>query len=220
MKTNEILQKDVQDAIKWEPLLNAAEIGVTAKDGVITLTGVVNSYAKKLEAEDAAKNVAGVKAVAEEITIEFNGAAKHNDSQIATEVVNAFKFNWEVPDDKLHVTVEHGWITLSGEVEWNYQKEAAQKAVRHLAGVKGVTNNLTIKANLHDAIEKMDIERALNRNWSIDAEDIKVAVSGNHVTLNGFVDSIYQKNEAGRIAWNAPGVRTVNNELVIDYDLI
>lgn len=220
MKTNEILQKDVQDAIKWEPLLNAAEIGVTAKDGVITLTGVVNSYAKKLEAEEAAKNVAGVKAVAEEITIEFNGAAKHNDSQIATEVVNAFKFNWEVPDDKVHVTVEHGWIKLSGEVEWNYQKEAAQKAVRHLAGVKGVTNNLTIKANLHDAIEKMDIERALNRNWSIDAEDIEVAVSGNHVTLNGFVDSIYQKNEAGRIAWNAPGVRTVDNELVIDYDLI
>ncbi|GAB3643648.1 BON domain-containing protein [Spirosoma arcticum] len=220
MKTNEMLQKDVQEAIKWEPLLNAAEIGVTAKDGVITLTGVVDSYAKKLEAEDAAKNVAGVKAVAEEITIEFNGAAKHNDSQVATEVVNAFKFNWEVPEDKVRVTVENGWVTLSGEVEWNYQKEAAQKAVRHLAGVKGVSNNLTIRANLHDAIEKIDIERALNRNWSIDADDIKVAVSGNHVTLNGFVDSIYQKDEAGRIAWNAPGVRTVDNELVIDYDLI
>lgn len=220
MKTNEILQKDVQDAIKWEPLLNAAEIGVTAKDGVVTLTGVVDSYAKKLEAEDAAKNVAGVKAVAEEITIEFHGAAKHNDSQVATEVVNAFKFNWEVPEDNVRVTVERGWITLSGEVEWNYQKEAARKAVRHLAGVKGVTNNLTIKTNLHDAIEKMDIERALSRNWSIDAEDIKVAVSGNHVTLNGIVDSIYQKDEAGRIAWNAPGVRAVDNELIIDYDLI
>lgn len=220
MKTNESLQKDVQDAIKWEPLLNAAEIGVTAKDGVITLTGVVDSYAKKLEAEDAAKNVAGVKAVAEEITIEFNGTAKHNDSQIATEVVNAFKFNWEVPEDKVHVVVESGWVTLSGEVEWNYQKEAARKALRHLAGVKGVNNNLTIRVNLHDALEKMDIERALDRNWSIDSGGIKVAVSGNRVTLNGVVDSIYQKDEAGRIAWNAPGVRTVDNELVIDYDFI
>ena len=220
MKSNETLQKDVQDAIKWEPLLHAAEIGVTAKDGVVTLTGVVDSYAKKLEAEDAAKNVAGVKAVAEEITIEFHGAAKHNDSQVATEVVNAFKFNWEIPDDGVHVTVEHGWVTLSGAVEWNYQKEAAQKAVKHLSGVKGVTNSIRIKANQHDALEKMDIERALNRNWSIDSESIKVAVSGNRVTLNGIVDSIYQKDEAGRIAWNAPGVRAVDNELVIDYDLI
>ena len=219
MKTNETLQKDVQEAIKWEPLLNAAEIGVTAKDGVVTLTGTVDSYAKKLEAEDAAKNVAGVKAVAEEIMIAFNGAAKHSDTQIATEVVNAFTFNWEVPEDKVHVKVEHGWITLTGEVPWNYQKEAARKAVRNLAGVMGVTNNVTIKAGLHDALEKMDIERALNRNWSIDSQDIEVTVSGNSVTLNGTVDSIYQRDEAGRIAWNAPGVRTVDNELVIDYDL-
>lgn len=211
MKTNEILQKDVQDAIKWEPLLNAAQIGVTAKDGVITLTGTVDSYAKKLEAEEAAKNVAGVKAVAEEITIEFNGGAKHTDTQVATEIVNAFKWNWAIPEDKVHVTVENGWVTLSGEVEWNSQKDAARKTVKHLAGVKGVTNNLTIKTNLHDALEKMDIERALSRNWSIDAEDIKVAVSGNHVTLNGVVDSIYQKDEAGRIAWNAPGGRLITN---------
>lgn len=220
MKTNEILQKDVQDAIKWEPLLNEAEIGVTAKDGVITLTGVVDSYAKKLEAEEAAKNVAGVKAVAEEITIEFNSAARHNDSQVATGIVNAFTFNWAVPEDKVHVKVENGWVTLSGEVEWNHQKDAARKTVKHLAGVRGVTNNITIKASLHDALEKMDIERALGRNWSIDSEEIEVSVSGNRVTLNGTVDSIYQKDEAGRIAWNAPGVRAVENDLVIDYGLV
>ncbi len=219
MKNNETLQKDVQDAIKWELLLHAAEIGVTAKDGIVTLTGVVDSYAKKLEAEDAAKNVAGVKAVVEEITIEFNSATKHTDTQVATEIVNAFKWNWAIPEDKVHVTVEKGWVTLSGEVDWNSQKDAARKTVKNLAGVKGVSNNLTIKSNLHDALEKMDIERALDRNWSIDSEDIVVAVSGNRVTLNGTVDSIYQRDEAGRIAWNAPGVWTVDNELVIDYDL-
>ncbi len=218
MKNNETLQKDVQDAIKWEPMLHAAEIGVTAKDGVITLTGVVDSYAKKLEAEEAAKNVAGVKAVAEEITIAFNGAAKHTDSQIATDVVNAFKFNWEVPEDKIHVTVEHGWVTLTGQVEWNYQKEAARKAVKNLTGVMGVTSSISVQSNWRDAIEKEDINHALDRNWSINSEDIEVAVSGSRVTLNGTVDSIYQRDEAGRIAWNTPGVNTVDNELVVDYD--
>lgn len=220
MKTSEILQNDVQDAVKRKPLLNAAEIGVTAKDGVIILTGTVDNYAKKLKAEEAAKNVAGVKVVVKNITIEFGRTTTHDDAQIVNEVVGAFKFNRKIPDDKVHVTVEHGWVTLSGNVEWNYQKEAARKAVKQLPGVKGVTNNLRIKANLRDALEKMDIERALDRNWSIDSGGIKVAVSDNHATLNGIVNSIYQKDEAGRIAWNSPGVRTVDNELVINYDLI
>jgi osmotically-inducible protein OsmY len=217
MKNNETLQKDVQDALKWEPLLHAAEIGVTVNDGVVTLTGNVDSYTKKLEAENAAKSVAGVKAVAEEITISFNGGAKHTDSQIAAEVVKAFNFNWEVPDDKVHVTVEHGWITLTGEVEWNYQKEAANKAVKNVAGVLGVMNHISIKSNWRDGIEKTAVERALNRNWSIDGDDIIVAVSGSAVTLHGKVGSIYQRDEAGRIAWNTPGVQTVDNELIVDY---
>ena len=220
MKTNEILQNDVQDAVKREPLLNAAEIGVTAKDGVITLIGTVDSYAKKLKAEETAKNMAGVKVVVENITIEFGCTTTHDDAQIAKEVVGAFKFNRRIPNDKVHITVEHGWVTLSGDVEWNYQKEAAREAVKQLPGVKGVTNNLRIKANLRDALEKMDIERALERNWSIDSGGIKVAVSGNHATLTGIVNSIYQKDEAGWIAWNSPGVWIVDNELVIDYDLI
>jgi osmotically-inducible protein OsmY len=117
----------------------------------------------------------------------------------------------------VHVAVENGWVTLSGEVDWSSQRDTAHKAVKYLAGVKGVTNDITIKNNLHDALEKMDIERALGRNWSLDGGDIEVAVSGNRVTLNGTVDSIYQRNEAGRIAWNAPGVRTVDNDLVVDY---
>ncbi len=217
MKNNEELQKDVQDAIEWEPLLHAAEIGVTAKNGVVTLTGTVDSYAKKLEAEDAAKSVAGVKAVVEKITIEFDRIATHNDAHIANEVVDAFKWSWNVPGDGLTVKVEHGWVTLGGVVQWNYQKEAAKAAIKNLAGVKGVTNEIRIKSNAHDALEKMDIEQALARHWSIDEREVQVEVAGSRVTLHGKVGSIYQRDEAGRIAWNAPGVQTVENELIVDY---
>lgn len=218
MKSNEELQKDVQKAISWEPLLSAAEIGVTAKDGVVTLTGTVDTYAKKIEAETAAKNVAGVTALAEEIKIKFESYGKKDDGDIAKEVVNAYKWNWEVPSDKVKVKVEAGWVTLEGELEWNYQKEAAKKAINSLDGVMGVTNNITIKSETKDAVEKRDIENALERNWSIDEHDIKVKVAGNKVTLNGRVDSFYQKDEAERIAWNAPGVWSVDNELVIEYN--
>lgn len=220
MKTNETLQKDVQEAIKWEPLLHAAEIGVSVKDGVVTLSGTVDSYSKKLEAEEATKKVAGVKAVVEKIAVEFGHMGVKNDNEVASEVVAAFTYNWEIPDEKVKVKVEHGWITLDGEVEWNYQREAAKKAVRHLAGVKGVTNNVRVAPNAQDTIEKTAIQHALARNWSIDGDDIRVKVVGNRVTLNGTVDSVYQKDEAGRIAWNAPGVWLVDNELVIDHTLV
>ncbi len=218
MKKNEDLQKDVQDAIKWEPLLNAAEIGVIAHDGIVTLTGVVDSYAKKSEAEEAAKSVAGVKAVVEKIEIRFGNSWNKNDTEIATEVLNALKWNWEVPGEKVKVKVEDGWVTLEGELHWNYQREAANKTVKNVIGVKGVSNNITIKSETHDAIEKRGIERAFVRNWSMCDQDIDVKVTGNRVMLNGTVDSLYQKEEAGRIAWSAPGVWAVDNELVIDYN--
>ncbi|MEO8086535.1 MAG: BON domain-containing protein [Bacteroidota bacterium] len=217
-KSNEDLQKDVLNAIKWEPLLNAAEIGVTAKDGVITLTGVVDSYSKKVEAENAAKNVIGVKAVAEEIEVNYGGSFKKNDTEIASEVMNSWKWNWNVPNDKIKVKVESGWVTLEGELQWNYQKDAAKKAVENLTGVKGVSNNITLKSETKDAIEKSDVEAALARNWSLGNIDINVEVSGNRATLTGAVNSIYQKEEAGRLAFNAPGVWSVDNELVVEHD--
>ncbi|TKT86505.1 BON domain-containing protein [Dyadobacter frigoris] len=218
MKTNSELQTDVQNAIKWEPLMNAAEIGVTAKDGVVSLTGIVDSYAKKLEAENAAKKVIGVKAVAENIEVHFPNSWSKTDEEIATEVLSALRSNWSIPNDKVSVRVEKGWITLDGELPWNYQREAAKTAVHYLNGVKGVTNNIKIKSESHNAIEKKDVEDAIARSWSVDDSDISVSVSGTTVTLSGIVDSWYEKEEAGRIAWNTPGIWHVKNDLVVDYD--
>jgi len=218
MKTNAELQKDVQDAIKWEPLLNAAEIGVIAKDGVVTLTGIVDNYSKKLEAENATKSVSGVRGIVEKIEVKYAGSAKKSDTDIINESLNALKGNWEIPVSKVKVTVENGWVTLEGEVPWNYQREEARRAVSRLMGVKGVTNNLKIKSDAHDMLEKESIDRALARNWSTDDDDIDVKVSGHDVKLSGVVHSMYQKDEAERIAWNAPGVWSVKNELEIEYD--
>jgi osmotically-inducible protein OsmY len=218
MKTNAELQQDVQDAIKWQPLLNAAEIGVTAKDGVVSLTGVVDSYAKKTEAEDAAKNVAGVTALVEKIEVRYPSTYSKTNGEIATEVVTALHARWDVPNDKVKVKVEDGWITLTGDLGWNFQREAAQDAIESLMGVTGVTNNIKIKSESKEAAEKTSIENALKRNWAFYENDIQVQVSGHRATLTGTVDSMYQKEKAGSIAWNAPGVWAVNNELVVNWD--
>ena len=217
MKNNSELQADVQNAIKWEPLLNAAEIGVTAKDGVVSLTGEVDSYAKKVEAENAAKKVIGVKAIVEKIEVKFPSAWTKTNIEIANEVLTALKSNWSVPKDKVTVKVEDGWVTLGGELAWNYQKEAAKSAVNYLSGVKGVTNAIKIKSETNDTIEQRDVENAIARSWSIDDNDIEVRVSGTTVTLSGTVNSWYQKEEAGRIAWNTPGIWHVENKLAVDY---
>jgi osmotically-inducible protein OsmY len=218
MKSNEELQKDVMDAIKWEPLLNAAEIGVTAKDGVVTLSGIVNNYSKKAEAEHAAKNISGVNAVVEKIEIKFDSNEKKNDNNLADEIVHSLKSKWDIPDNKIKVKVENGWITLDGELHWNYQKQTAVRSINSISGITGITNNIVIKSEIHDGIEKKDIELALLRNWAIDDSDIKVSVEDNVVNLSGKVDSWYQKDEAGRIAWNAPGVSKVRNEIIVDFD--
>lgn len=218
MKNNADLQRDVQDAILWEPLLNAAEIGVTVNDGIVTLSGTVDSYSKKLEAEHATKNVAGVKAIVEKIEIKFANSWSKSDNEIAMEVLNALKWNWQVPHEKVRVKVENGWITLEGELTWNYQSEAAKKAVHHLMGVTGVTNNILIRSEINDTIERHDVEAALGRNGSIDASEINVKVSGTKVTLTGSVNSWYDKEEAARIAWNTPGIWKVENELEVEYD--
>jgi len=199
--------------------LKDVEIGVVAKEGVITLTGTVDSYRKKAEAEAAARSVAGVQAVVEEIEIRFdNSLFSKNDNEIAAEVLNAFKWHAEVPGDQLKITVEKGWVSLQGEVQWNYQKEIAESVVVNLLGVAGVVNHIKINANKHDEVEKAAIEDALDLNWSLRDRDIEVEVCDNKVTLTGTVDSWYQKNEAARIAWKAPGVLSVDNQLKVEYE--
>ena len=217
MKSNQVLQSDVQNAIKWEPLLHAAEIGVTAQEGVVSLTGIVDSYAKKLEAETAAKKVIGVKALIENIEVKFPSSWTKTNLEVANSVLAALNSNWSVPKDKVTVKVEDGWVTLEGQLPWNFQREAAKSAVNFLSGVKGVTNNIKIKSESHNAIEQKDVEDAIGRSWSVDDSDINVSVSGSTVTLSGTVNSWYQKEEAGRIAWNTPGIWHVENELAVDY---
>jgi len=215
MKTDQDLQNDVEYALQWEPLLQAAEIGVTAQDGIITLNGTVNSYAEKSEAEDAVKKVAGVKVVIEQIEVSLLKGVNKTDHEIAIEILNALATSW-VPAEQLKIKVEHGLVTLEGTLHWNFQKQAARKCIKNIIGVTGIKNLIVIKAETHDEVEKKHLENALKLNWSMDDQDIRVKVSGKTVTLNGVVNSYYQKEEAERIAWQAPGVNAVINELSID----
>jgi osmotically-inducible protein OsmY len=218
MKSNEELQKNVVAAINWEPLLQAASIGVMVKEGIVSLTGSVNTYAKKAEAEQATKNVAGVRKVFEDIKVVCSDKDKRSDAEIMTAIENVFKWHYDIPTEKVTVIVENSWVFLSGELEWNYQKEAAKNAVSNLIGIIGITNNISVKNSSIDVIEQKDIEIAIERNGSISNKDIAVYVNDNVVTLKGHVDSWYQKSEAGRIAWNAPGVKQVQNDLYVDFD--
>ena len=190
MKNDETLRSDVERAIQWEPLLNGSEIGVTSKDGIITLTGTVNNFSKKKYAEDAARNVLGVKVVVEKIEVQFvSDMVNRTDNEIASEIINAYKNDHAFPEDKVKAKVENGWVTLTGEVNWYYQKENAKSTVIKLGGVKGVINDIKISPSIPEDVEKKDVEAALRRNWSIETDNIEVKVSGKKVTLEGSVDS-------------------------------
>lgn len=218
MKTNENLQKDVQDAIKWEPLLHAAEIGVIVNEGIVTLTGTVDNYTKKLQAEQAAKNVAGVKAIVENIKVVLPHSLVRRDSEVAADVVKALDENRSIPHDKIKVKVEDGLVYLTGIIHWDFQRETARKSIDHIRGVKGVVDDMELKSDVHDKMEEKLIEEAFRRHWSLNADDINVKVTGNSVKLTGYVSSLYQKEEAGRIAYKMPGVWSVDNQLIVEYD--
>jgi osmotically-inducible protein OsmY len=216
MKTDEILQKDVQEAIKWEPQLHTTEIGVIAKNGIVTLTGTVDNYYKKNEVEKAAKKVNGVKAIVEKIEVKQNNTKSLNDNYIAEKILNVFKSNFSIPDEKIKLKVEKGWVTLEGNVNWNYQKEAAKNAVIALMGVRGVTNNIRTKSDRNDYVKKSAIEKAIFNNAALVNDHIEVTVKNNDVKLSGVVSTFFEKEEAERIAWKTPGIWSVENEIGVD----
>ena len=219
MKTNEDLQKDVQQALKWEPLLHAAEIGVIVNDGIVTLTGTVDNYSKKIEAENATKNVAGVKAIVEEIKVVLSNSKARTDSDLAIDVVKALQKNRSLPFEKLKVKVEEGIVTLEGKIAWDFQRGSARKSIEMIQGVKGFIDRMKLKSEKNDLLEKNLIKEAFGRHWSLNREHIDVQVSGTHVTLKGYVNSLYQKEEAGHLAWKIPGVWSLDNQLVVEYRL-
>ncbi len=215
MKTDFELQQDVSAELQWEPSVHAARIGVEVHDGVVTLAGQVDSYAEKWGAERAAQRVAGVKALATELKVQLSGARRHTDADIAQAVENVLSWSSALPPGAVRVLVEGGWVTLTGEVEWHYQRQAATASVRHLLGVTGVSENITLKPVVEPGAVRADIEAALKRSAVVDAGEIKVAVSGSDVTLSGLVHSWHERNAATHSAWGTPGVRNVIDRLTL-----
>ncbi len=209
------LKKAVESELNFEPSINAAEIGVAAKDGIITLSGNVPSYWEKMAAERAAARVSGVKAVVNEVEVHLPGSSERTDEDIARAAVNALQWNVLIPIDRIKVKVSKGWVTLEGMVDWQFQKTAAEKAVRKLIGVKGVIDLIELKPSISKGEVKAAIEGALKRLAEIDANKIKVETEDGKVVLSGTVRSWFEREEAERAAWAAPGVRTVEDRIAV-----
>ena len=215
MKTDNALQLDVIAELKWEPSVNASQVGVEVKDGVVTLAGHVDTYAEKWEAERAAQRVAGVKAIAVEMDVKLTGRNQRTDGDIARSATNVLQWTTSVPADAVKIKVESGWMTLTGEVEWEYQRQSAANAVRYLMGVTGISDQITIKPQISSTTIHSEIEAALKRCAQADSRQITVSVDGHVVTLGGHVHSWSEKDLATHSAWGTPGVRHVIDNLTV-----
>jgi osmotically-inducible protein OsmY len=217
MKTDSQLQQDVLAELKWEPSVHAAQIGVEVKDGIVTLAGHVGSFSEKWNAERAAQRVAGVKALAVEMDVQLQGSSKRTDSDIARTAENALLWTTFLPTDAVKIKVEDGWITLTGKVDWQYQRESAANAVRYLMGVKGVSDDIAIESKVSSTAVKTDIEASLKRRAIADSQKIKVDVKGSDVTLTGTVSSWAERDLATASAWGTSGVHNVHDKMTMTY---
>lgn len=209
------IKENILDAFEFEPSLDAASIGVAVDQGVVTLTGHVPTYGQKLKAEELAMGIRGVKAIAQELEVRPIGTHLTADDEIASRVLHVLRWGTTLPPDAVKVKVQAGWLTLSGSVEWNYQREAAARAVRDMAGVKGVTNAIVIQAKASPADIRDRIEKALKRQAELDMKDIRVEVADGKVTLEGKVHSLAERRVAEQAAWAAPGIREVKDRLSV-----
>lgn len=216
MKTDSQIQKDVMDELKWQPFLQSSEIGVAVKNGIVTLSGQVDNYGKKLSAENAAKKVSGVKAVAEEIQVGISPAYRKNDTEIAEAVVNALKWHTAIPDDEIKIKVEDGVVRLEGEVEWDFQRTSAKNAVQYLTGVRSILNLITVRPKVNAEDLEKKISAAFHRSATIDSAKINVSVIGNKAILTGKVRSFAEKEEAEDAVWAAPGVFSLESKLTVE----
>lgn len=213
--TDRNLHQAVLDEFEWDPSFNAAHIGVAVEGGIVTLSGHVASYAEKLAAERAAKRVAGVRGVAQEIEVRYPSDKKTADDQIAKRALDILSWDTTIPEDKISVTVQKGWVTLSGEVNWGYQRIQAENAVRRLSGVTGVTNAIAVTTSARATDVKERIEKALKRNAEVESNRIRVSVTGGKVVLEGNVKAWYERDLVERTAWAAPGVTAVEDRISI-----
>lgn len=216
-KTDTEIKTDILSELKYDPSFNATEIGVLVKDGIVTLNGYASSFDEKLAAVHAVKRVAGVLAIADDIELKISDVNHRTDGEIATAAAHQIAWSTTIPAGAVAITIRNGWIILEGEVEWWYQKNAAEVAVRHLSGVCGVSNSISIKSTDQIPAVGMDIEAAFDRNVILDASKIRIEIVGNKVILHGTVRTIAQHEEAERIAWAAKGVLSVEDHLAVKW---
>jgi osmotically-inducible protein OsmY len=215
MKTDEQIRQDVIDELTWEPTLKSSEIGVAVKDGIVTLSGQVDTYTKKIEAEKAVKRVKEVKGIAEDIIVKLPRSGKRTDMDIAESVIRSLKWNTSIPENSVKVKVEDGWVTLEGEVEWEFQKHRAGSIANNITGVKSVINIVAIRSHIKPHRVKEEIRKALERSADIEADSIEIEVENDTVTLSGEARTWYERGEIERAAWKTPGISNVKNYITL-----